>query len=261
MSPGSTPSPKGRRSSRPPLHDEHTPAAIQARLADGPSADHLRDFVYGAVDGTVTTFAVVSGVAGAGLGGSVIVILGLANLLADGFSMAISNYLGTRAEAQRSERARREERRHIEEYPEGEREEIRQIYAAKGFTGDDLEMVVGVITEDIDRWVETMVREEHGFASATPAPRKAAWVTFLAFVTIGLVPLIPFLLGAVGVAIEQPYLWSALGTGAAFFAVGVAKARFVEQPRILSGLETLLLGGGAAGLAFGVGVLLRGLVV
>ena len=62
------------------LHAEHTPSAIEARLADGPGGSDLRDFVYGAVDGTVTTFAVVSGVAGAGLDGAVIIILGLAAL-------------------------------------------------------------------------------------------------------------------------------------------------------------------------------------
>lgn len=235
----------------------HTPSAISARLADGPTTDHLRDFVYGAVDGTVTTFAVVSGVAGAGLGGQVIVILGLANLVADGFSMAVSNYLGTRAEAQGIDRARRMEERHVDEFPDGEREEIRQIYAAKGFEGDDLEMVVRVITADRERWVETMVREEHGLSSAPPAPRKAAWITFLAFVSVGLVPLVPFLAIALGATIPVPYFWSSLGTAIAFFLVGVAKARFVEQPRITSGLETLLLGGGAAALSYAVGLLLR----
>jgi VIT1/CCC1 family predicted Fe2+/Mn2+ transporter len=242
------------------LHAEHTPGAIEARLAEGPTSSNVRDFVYGAVDGTVTTFAVVSGVAGAGLDISVIVILGLANVLADGFSMAASNYLGTQAEAQRHARARRQERHHIEHVPDGEREEIRQIFAAKGFEGEELESVVRVITADVERWVETMVREEHGIPSVPPAPLRAAWITFIAFFAVGLVPLLPFLLVEMGVSIETPYLWSALGTAAAFFSVGAAKGRFVEHPAIVSGFETLLLGGAAASLAYGVGHLLRGLV-
>jgi VIT1/CCC1 family predicted Fe2+/Mn2+ transporter len=240
------------------LRAEHTRAAIRARLAAGPEKSDLRDFVYGAVDGTVTTFAVVSGVAGAGLDHGIIVVLGLANVLADGFSMAAGNYLGTRAEAQRHARARRVERRHIEEVPDGEREEIRQIFAAKGFAGAELDAVVRVITDDVERWVETMVREEHGISSVPPAPRRAAWITFISFVAIGLVPLLPFLAATLGSPIERPYLWSALGTALAFFAVGAAKGRVVDHPPLRSGLETLLIGGAAAALSYVVGYLLRG---
>jgi VIT1/CCC1 family predicted Fe2+/Mn2+ transporter len=151
------------------------------------------------------------------------------------------------------------ERRHIEEVPDGEREEIRQIFAAKGFAGAELDAVVRVITDDVERWVETMVREEHGISGLPPAPRRAAGITFVSFVAIGLVPLLPFLLVETGVPLPEPYLWSAIGTAAAFFGVGAAKGRFVDQPPIVSGLETLLLGGAAAALSYAVGMLLRGL--
>jgi VIT1/CCC1 family predicted Fe2+/Mn2+ transporter len=103
--------------SRPPtgsaLELEHTPWAVRRRLRRPPSPSYLHDFIYGAIDGAVTTFAVVSGVAGADLGASVVIILGGANLIADGFSMAVSNYLGSRAERQRRELARSEEKLHI----------------------------------------------------------------------------------------------------------------------------------------------------
>ena len=240
------------------LAKDHTPRAVSRRLGQRPSPSYLHDFIYGAVDGAVTTFAVVAGVAGAGLDETVVIILGGANLVADGFSMGASNFLGTRAERQRRERAQREEELHIELVPEGEREEIRQIYAAKGFEGADLERVVDVITSDRELWAQTMMTEELGFSSTQPNEYRAALSTLLAFVTVGFVPLLIYVYDlATPGDVDEPFAWSAALTGVAFLVVGGMKARFVDQSWWRSALETLAIGGSAAALAYAAGAILQ----
>ena len=246
-----------RESKHEALRAEHTASAIRARLQDR-TQSYLRDVIYGAIDGIVTTFAVVAGAAGAGLADRVVIILGVANLIADGFSMSVSNWLGSRAEQQQRERAKREEQRHIRLLPEGEREEVRQIYAAKGLEGATLEAVVDALTEDRDLWVRTMLTEELGFPQSGRSPVRAAAATFLAFVSFGVLPLLVFLVHSVAdLEIGAPFAWSAVLAGLAFFAVGTLKSRFVDQPWWKAGAETLALGGAAAGLAYLVGLVLE----
>ena len=242
-------------------HWDHSPEAVAKRLARGPQPVYIKDFVYGGIDGAVTTFAVVTGVAGAGFSSMVIIVLGLANILADGFSMAVSNYLGTKADNQHLANERREELLEIEANPEGEREEIRQIYAGKGFSGDQLEEIVKVITTDKDRWVDTMLQEEHGLQLQEHDAAKAGTVTFFAFAVVGALPLIPFLVNLwFANTFARPFFWSSAITLLALFAVGALKGRFVNHSWQRSGLETLIVGGIAALLAYGVGILLSGLV-
>ena len=235
----------------------HTPEQIRLRLAAQTKHSYLRDFVYGAIDGTVTTFAVVSGVAGAGLSTGIIIILGIANLVGDGFSMAASNYLGTKTEEELRRKARRIEEQHIASYPEGEREEIRQIFANKGFEDEQLEHVVDVITADKRRWVDTMLVEELGMPLDGPSAIKAAATTFAAFLIVGFIPLAAFVgeFMAPGL-VARPYLASTVLTGFAFFLVGTAKSWFVDESWLRAGAETLLVGSGAAALAYLAGMLL-----
>jgi VIT1/CCC1 family predicted Fe2+/Mn2+ transporter len=236
------------------LEHEHTTEAIADRIAAS-NHNYIRDFIYGGIDGAVTTFAVVSGVSGAELSPTIVLILGFANLAADGFSMAASNYLATRAELDDYKRIEKIEYRHIEVAPEGEREEVRQIYREKGFEGDELENAVNLITSDKDRWVKTMLADEYGLAAEVRSPWYAAFATFTAFVICGLVPLLPFLFGS-----TSSFLVSCILTGATFFLIGSLKSRWSTSSWLRSGLETLFVGALAASLAYAVGVLLKGIV-
>jgi VIT1/CCC1 family predicted Fe2+/Mn2+ transporter len=238
------------------LEHAHDPDSIRRRLADGPGPSYLRDWIYGGIDGAVTTFAIVSGVVSAQLSTAVVVVLGLVNLLADGFSMAAGNYSGTKAELDLRDHLAAMERRHIEHDPRGEREEIRQIFARKGFTGDLLERIVSVITGERSRWVKTMLAEEHGLPMRDRRPIRAALSTFSAFLVCGSAPLAPYLL-----SFGRPFVWSTVLTAAVFFAIGSVQSRWSTYPWWKTGLGTLAIGAVAAGLAFGVGRLLHGLGV
>lgn len=242
------------------LADAHRPEAIRERLADPPPPSSARDLVYGAVDGIITTFAVVAGVAGAGLETAIVVILGLANLGADGFSMAASNFLGTRTEEEHRRRVRREEQRHVELVPDGEREEVRQILTRWGLTGVPREVFTNAITADDERWVDAMMQLEHGLSPLAPRPLRAATATFIAFVVAGFVPLGPFVVEtATGLDVAGPFGWSVALTVAGFAGVGVLKGRLVGVNAWRSGAETVAVGGLAACVAFAAGTLLGGL--
>ena len=233
------------------MEHEHTPEAIRARLADAPRASYLRDWIYGGIDGSVTTFAVVTGVGGAELSSRIVLILGIANLLADGFSMAASNFLGTRTEHHEAAALRARELRHITHDAEGEREEVRQIFAARGFTGEHLEGAVATVTSDVERWIDFMLAEEYGLARATRSAKASAMATFSAFVICGLVPLLPFLFH-----LAEPFAWSVAMTAAAFFLIGSMRSRWLLQPWWRAGLETLGMGAIAAAIAYGAGVVI-----
>ncbi len=245
------------------LDHSHTKEAIKERIGSNIERSYIRDFIYGSIDGTVTTFAVVAGAAGAGFSEKVIFILGCANLIADGFSMAVGNYEGVKAEAQLVEKYRQMEAEHIEQVPEGEKEELRQIYMAKGFSGDELESIVEGISSNKEAWIEVMLTEEHGLSTAIGNPIKAALITYAAFCWLGLFPLLPFIfkaMGIISIPTNELFAVSIILTAITFFTIGVIKGKLVQVSKWLSGLSTLATGGAAATLSYFVGKFLANLV-
>ncbi len=238
------------------LQNEHTREAIAERLARATSHSYVGDFILGAVDGAVTTFAIVAGAAGAGLTNGVVLVLGLANVLADGFSMAAGNFLRARSDQQRVAQFRRIEEAHIDHCPEGEREEVRQIFLAKGFSGDTLEQIVRVITEDRHQWVNTMLTEELGLQLEPPSPWRAGLATMAAFLLAGLIPLVPTFVWFSREA-NETFVASSVLTCVTFFVIGLIRGRVVDHRPLAAGFETLFIGGSAAALAYIVGRLLE----
>jgi VIT1/CCC1 family predicted Fe2+/Mn2+ transporter len=236
------------------LKVEHQPDQIQDRL-DGQDHNYVGDAILGAVDGGVTTFAVIAGAVGGGFDSRVIVTLGFAKLFADGFSMAASNFLRARSQHERIEEARRVERHHMRHIPEGERREIRQIFAQKGFEGEILDRITETMSQDEEQWIDIMLSEELGLPTEAASPWGAAGSTFGAFLLVGLLPLLPFLCS--GLDLTTAFWMSGLLTAVAFLGVGLLKGLFLNRPVMRSGLQTLLIGTGAAALAYLVSYWLR----
>lgn len=241
-----------------PLHSEsefHEPTSSFKRLQT-----NLGEFVYGGIDGSVTTFAVVAGSAGAHLDSSVIIILGFANLIADGFAMSVGSYLSAKTEKEKFERHQSIEYWEVENMPEKEREEVREIYAMKGFEGDLLAQVVDKITEDKDRWVDVMMKEELEMSKETKSPFQMGLVTFLSFISMGFIPLTVYLIDYFSPLQMQLFSASALLTAIGFTFIGYLKSIFNQTSAWKSIAETLLLGGAAATLSYFVGSILEKIV-
>jgi VIT1/CCC1 family predicted Fe2+/Mn2+ transporter len=224
----------------------------------GTRGRHLADMVLGATDGIVTTFAVVAAAAGASLSPGITLVIGSANLVADGLSMAMGNYLGAKSQQQYWREEKRREAWEIERIPAAEEEEIRRIYRDKGFEGDTLERIVGIITMEKQQWLAEMMREELGIHEERIAPLASGVVTFIAFALAGFVPLFSYLFTFLSPSFAgSAPLLSFVLTAVALFGIGALQVLMTRRPWWKSGLQSLAVGGFAAFSAFLVGYLLR----
>ena len=222
--------------------------------------NYLPEIVYGSIDGIVTTFAVVAGAAGASLSTDIILILGLANLLADGLSMSIGSYLSKKSEKDNYHKHFAIEKWEVENIPEAERQEVEEIYKAKGFEGNELQIVVNRITSNKQVWIETMMKDELGLSLDQKSPFKAGLSTLCAFIVSGTIPLITYLVGFSGGLRIDPFILSCIVTSLAFVLIGYIKTYVTRIGLLRSVSETLILGIAAASVAYFVGDFLERLL-
>ncbi len=220
---------------------------------------YLSDVIFGANDGIITTFAVIAGAWGGGLNPQIIILMGLANLLADGLSMGLGNYLGKKSQREHEKTQRKKEEWEVEHLPEKELKEIKDILAAKGFKGRDLARAAAVISQDKKVWVDFMMTEELGILeSGEVNPFKHGLAIFLAFALAGLAPLLPFFLPPVFVS---PFILSIIMGTATLFLIGAWRAKIYAGFWLKAGWEMLIIGVISGAAAYGIGVLVRHILI
>ncbi len=233
------------------LYMQNPPHPMPTRLDDvgkrhqnGAAGNALRAGVFGVNDGLVSNAALIYGVAGAAPEPSIIVLTGVAGLLAGAFSMASGEYVSVRSQREMFEYQIGLERDELEEYPQEEAAELALIYTAKGMDATEARRLADTLMQDPQRALDTLAREELGLnPDDLGSPWVAAISSFSAFTAGAALPLLPFLFGYAN-ALTASIALTTLG----LFAVGASMSLFTGRHAILSGLRMLGIGG-AAGLA------------
>ena len=227
------------------------------------SSKYIGNMVFGGLDGIMTTFAVVSGVAGAQLNPAIIIIMGLANLFGDGFSMGLGAFLSRKSEKEYYDHEYEREAWELANYPEGERQELLEIYLKQGYPPADAQKIVDVKTANKELWLSAMMNEELGLMKDDSSPLGAALTTFFSFLVTGSLPLLVYLAALLfnfTLSATTSFLISVVLSGVALFALGAAKYFVTRRNPFFSGFEMPIVGGCAAGVAYLVGSLLKGIV-
>jgi len=227
----------------------------------------LKPMIFGGLDGILTSFAIVAGAAGGSLSTSVILILGFSNIFADALSMGVGEFLSSKAENEWILSERERENWEMENYPEGEIREMVDIYVSRGMERDDAEMVIKTMSKYQDFFVDVMMAEELQLQVPEDDYQmenfKEGVVMFCSFATFGAFPL----LGYAIIPAAFPYLGedalftcACIVTGIVLFCMGCVKSNFGSHHWFWCGMETLLLGGACAAIAYTIGQFVDGLV-
>lgn len=224
----------------------------------------LKEVVFGFNDGVVSTFAVIAGLSAAGVNHTTILLAAISTLLAGAFSMGLGTYIGSKSEKELYESELAREKYEMVHMPEMERQEIVDIYAAKGFKGKLLNDVVEHIVSDDKLWLDTMMREELGFAEKPPKPGLNGVFMSVAFVIGSLVATAPYFLppgdmiqSGIFKGANMSFAYSLGAAVNGLLIAGALKTKFTRRNVIVSALETFLIGALAAGATYAAGLLFQ----
>ena len=227
------------------------------------SGEFVKSVVLGGLDGIVTTFAVVSGATGGGLGIDVILVLGFSNILADALSMGVGDALSSKAEQEYILAEKDRETWEMENYPEGEIQEMIEIFTKKGMSKEDAELIIRKYAEYSDLFVEFMMNFELDLQipNADDNPWKHGLVTFCSFIFFGLFPLLGYaLLYTVSVSEADLFIISCTVSAIMFFVLGAVKTKFSNKKWYYGGMEILVMGSSTAAVSYLVGFLVERII-
>lgn len=210
----------------------------------------LRPSVFGAMDGLVSNFALIAGVAGGGVSPRIVVLTGLAGLAAGAFSMAAGEYTSVASQAENAEAEIAKERLELERNPQGEEDELAAMYVDRGLDEELAREVSRQLHRDPERALVQHTKEELGLTlDDLPSPLLAAVSSLVSFAVGAMIPVFPYLLGA-------QVLWPAIVVSLlGLFGAGAVVTRLTSRPWWFGGLRQLLLGAAAAALTYGFGSL------
>ncbi len=211
---------------------------------------YIRDIVFGANDGLVSILALVAGVAGGVSNNKIILLAGIAGTLAGAISMGIGSYISNKSQIDFFKSEIEIERKELEEEPERELEELREIYKKKGFKGKELEKIIKVISSNKEVMLDVMIKEELGLDTDFNNPLKAGVLSGIYFIFGSLPPILPFLFN-----LKHPLLIAIIASLTGLFILGALKTLVTRKNLFLLGLESVVIGGLAMLLTYYVGTL------
>lgn len=246
------------------FHDTRHDVSTEMHQTEG---GFLKPLIFGGLDGILTSFAIVAGAAGGNMAVPVVLVLGFSNIFADALAMGVGEFLSSKAENEWILSERRRENWEMENYPEGEIREMIDIYESRGMNREDATQVIETMAKYKDFFVDIMMTEE--LALQVPEEdhkiesMKEGVVMFCAFATFGSLPLLGYvIIPALFPTLGEEVLFTAacIITGLVLFGMGCVKSIFSAANWFICGLETFLLGGACATVAYTIGQFVDGLV-
>ena len=213
----------------------------------------IKSAVYSGLTGILIMFGIASGALGSNLSNTVVLILGISSLIADGISMGVADYMGTNSKIEFAKAKKEHEEREVNNNPDHEKIQTKGIYIAKGLNESDATVAVETLAKYPKAWVDIIMIEKVGLLDSNQSPLKNGLVSFLSFILLGLIPLLPYVIGA-GINNASGLFAASLGLSVVtLFLLGVVKTRFTGKNAVISGLETLFVGACVSSAAFLIG--------